>query len=329
MSTSHLLHTIWRLPVPALLSLPILALAGPGTFGVQIGDGIPTTYQAPPVAIEVYAGSQHNLVPFATGFLSGVSGTAASGSASASGWDDAGLQFGTAAASASGHVEIGKLGASESLSVSSTNAGADGWFTNLSQVRFDLKAQDDLQLSSATLAPGTLVDVRFTLTLSSQVTQQGDLFAGHGGVLVSLGFNDEGAPPLGLGIQDFTETGAPANRTVSTTISLLVGSTYRLTQQMEMSGYGLASGYGVTQAPMPVSWSLDVLADHTSYAYVDVLGDARLIAASGHDYALLAVPEPGTWALMLAGLGTMAGWVRRRGCGVGRSAGLCSGTAGR
>jgi hypothetical protein len=80
---------------------------------------------------------------------------------------------------------------------------------------------------------------------------------------------------------------------------------------------------------MPVSWSLDVLADHTSYAYVDVLGDARLITASGHDYALLAVPEPGTWALMLAGLGSLAGLGRRRRCGVGRSARLRSGTAGR
>jgi MYXO-CTERM domain-containing protein len=300
----------------ALLALSGLAQAAPSYFGVEIQDAIPTTYQAPSVAIETVSGDSHlpgyHLdTPFATGFLAGVSSTSASGSLSGSGWDMFGAQYGTAAASASGHAEIGQIGARESLSVSSTNTSpaAGSVFANHAEVGFRLYARDDLLLTSATLASGTIVDVQFTLTLNSQVTEQGDPSIGGGGVNAQLYFDAEGGPALGLAIFD-GDAGAPALRTVTQTISLRVGSTYRLVQRLDVSGLGDAWYTGGSLVPTPANWSLDVVADHTSYAFADVLGDASLIAASGHDYAS-PVPLPHSAALGLAGLGLLA-FVRRR-----------------
>jgi PEP-CTERM motif len=41
-------------------------------------------------------------------------------------------------------------------------------------------------------------------------------------------------------------------------------------------------------------------------------GEWSLLSDSGIDYTLLPVPEPGTWALWLAGLGVLAGRDLRR-----------------
>jgi MYXO-CTERM domain-containing protein len=305
------------LAAAALLALPTLALANPTYFGVEIQDGTPISYEVPPVAIEITSGSSrlpgYNVkVPFGTGFLTGVSSTSAAGSASGSGWDLWGAQFGTAAAAASGHAQIGRLGATESLSVSSTDTSpyAGPVFMNRAQVDFRLYAKDDLLLSSATLANGTPVDVRFTLTLGSQVTEQGDLSIGVGGLGAELYFDTERGPVLSLGIGD-TDAGAPALRTITQTMSLEVGSTYRLAQSLHVFGRADAWYTGSGPSPTPATWSLDVQADHTSYAFADVLGDARFIAASGHDYAS-PVPMPNSGALALAGLGVLAFIGRRR-----------------
>jgi len=303
----------------AWLALPGLAQAGPTYFGVEIADGIPTTYQAPPVALESIAGSPqepgyHLQQTFATGFLAGVAATSTSGSVSSSGWDLYGEQFGTASAAASGYAQIGRLGGAAHLSASSTDTSPilGPGYTNHAEARFSLIAQDDLLLTSATLASGTLVNVRFTLTLNSQVTELGDAAVGAGGVNARLYFNDEGGPPMSLSILD-TDAGAPALRTVTQTLPLRVGSTYRLFQSLDVFAMGNAWYTGIGPSPTPTSWSLDIQADHTAYGFADVLGDASFITASGHDYAFASqVPMPHSGALALAGIALMAFVSRRR-----------------
>jgi hypothetical protein len=303
-----------------LLALPTLAMADPSFFGVEIQDRIPAAgYLDPPVALDIIvSGSPDKNAPLATGFLTGVQATTASGSISGSGWDMYHAQYGTAAAAASGFAEIGRLGATASLSASSTDSSpypyAGDGFMNRAQVGFTLSAKDDLLVSSASLANGTPVDVRFTLTLNSQVTGLSNRAYGHGLVGAELTFDAEGGPTPWLNIGDST-SGAPALRTVTQTISLNVGSTYRLWQSLEVSGLGDASWTGNSSVlPGPASFSLDILADHTSYAFADVLGDATLVSASGHDYSFRApVPMPPSAALTLVGLCLLGVALRRSG----------------
>lgn len=70
---------------------------------------------------------------------------------------------------------------------------------------------------------------------------------------------------------------------------LLAGHHVDFSQTASLQGVQLLDADG---RPYAGAWSLD--------------------AASGIGYTLLPVPEPGTWALFLAGLGTVAGVARRR-----------------
>ena len=51
-----------------------------------------------------------------------------------------------------------------------------------------------------------------------------------------------------------------------------------------------------------------------SETHIDVshTAGATLVAESGHDYSISAVPGPATWLMLLAGLATPGALVRRR-----------------
>ena len=286
-----------RLTLAAALILPGFVSAQ--NFGARITG-----------TMQVNAGISNDSAPFGTGTLNGVASASASDSVLSEGLDRESAQFGHSTVSASANVAMGALGASAILSTSSTpqtNFSSGGYF-NRAEVSFSLSTFDDIVLQSSTLS---FVTVHFTLSLNSQVTETGDIALGSGNVLARLNF-DEGGPNLGLWAENNSESGSSG--VFSQDIQLEIGRHYGFSHSMSVGGIGEAS---LTQGGVPFSqnWALDISADHTSLAYIDVLGDATLISASGHDYtttSLAAVPEPETYAMMLAGLGLLGFVARRR-----------------
>jgi hypothetical protein len=292
-------------PITQLARLALAtALILPGFVNAQnYGVRINGTMQA-------YAGILNDSATFGTGTQNGVASASASDSVSSEGLDQGSAQYGRAAVSASANAAMGTLGASASLSASSTpqlTFSSNGYF-NRAEVGFSLSTFDDIVLQSSTLS---FVTVHFTLSLNSQVSETGDIALGSGNVLARLNF-DEGGPNLGLWAENNSESGSSG--VFSQDIQLQIGRHYGLSHYMSVGAIGEAS---LTQGGLTFfqTWTMDISADHTSHAFIDVLGDATLTSASGHDYtttSLAAVPEPETYAMLLAGL-CVVGFVARRG----------------
>lgn len=116
-------------------------------------------------------------------------------------------------------------------------------------------------------------------------------------------------------------------------LGVLAGGTESSARAVNMGGQVVGySFYGGSEAPHAMLWHNGIMLDLNSILAPDVvlagwvLSDASGINDSGaivgsaynvrtganHAYLLAPVPEPGTWALMLAGLGAMLMIVRRR-----------------
>jgi hypothetical protein len=300
----------------ALAAAPVLGQAQ--GFGVQIRSLLP--YTAPGgTAASIYARTGDCVGPvacadafsFETGFLSGVASAFKTGGVASSG--SVAGQFSQSTVSGSALASMGALGATANAHVSSTNTAVAGFFVDTALAGFQIDARDDIFLQSAQLPAGSMVNVRFTLTLDSSVLETGSLPTRSGNVGASLFFDTEGGSSPSLSINDGTQGGPPALRTVSTILLLQVGQTYSMVQRLGLSVAGTVQS---TLVPgfAPVDWTLNISADHTSHAYIDVLGNATLVAGSGHNYAS-PVPEPAGALLLLAGLGLVGAAVRRRQAG--------------
>ncbi len=210
--------------------LPVLASAQ--GFGVQIQSQ--TIYRTPALqAAALYARVGDcvvapcvDAVSFDTGVLSGVASTSKSGNAAISG--SLFGQFSRSEVSASAFAKLGSLGASAHAHTESSNTSVgSNFFVDEVQAIFTVRAFDEIRLQSASLAPGSAVDVRFSLTLDSSVVETATSPRNGGGVSASLHLNTEGPPDPGLNLFD-GPTNHPALRTVSAIVSLQLGQTYSL-----------------------------------------------------------------------------------------------------
>ena len=149
--------------------------------------------------------------------------------------------------------------------------------------------------ASASASMGALGGAASGRASSTNTSAGSDAFSN----IAWVGFNINTRDDIVLRIQDTTLSGPPHARLLSTVLHLQVGQTYTLQQSLEISALGNLAWTGLSGLT-PQSWAMDVSADHTSRAFVDVPGDATLLAASGHNYAS-AVPEPGTALMFLTG----------------------------
>ena len=296
----HSLAPVAALVLASTLAWPSLVHAQ--SYGVQIHSTL--IYTAPSgTAASIYARAGDCIVvactdalSFETGFLAGAAGTSASGSVSHSG--STGDSHGDAGVAGRAIVAMGAIGAGGLARLSATMPADDRPFASQALLGFIASTRDDIVLISSSLPIGATVDARFTLTLDSSVVQTGAFTGTSGGAWAVLDFDAEGGPNPNLSLSDTVAAGPPSLRTVSKVLHLRVGEHYAMRQSLELAATGLA---GWTGSPSSQNWALDIAADHTSLVFVDVLGDATLVSASGHDY-VSAVPEPSSVLMWLAGL---------------------------
>jgi hypothetical protein len=193
---------------------------------------------------------------------------------------------------------------------------ASSFFLAGGEVNMILGFSDEAEVQSDTLADGTPVTLTFLLTLEASAIHVTDVaIADPNGTGASarleVAVRDtesiQNLPVLGALVINSRGTVEPS-KTIQ--LSTAIGHRVELDAELFVSaGVDLDfAANGFSQA------TADVIADQTGELVFQPSGDVRLVADSGHDYA---VPEPGGPALLLASL---PAWLwRRRSSGRSRS----------
>lgn len=233
------------------------------------------------------------------------------------------IQLPNSAATSFVRGEIGSIGVRTSvdgIGAVSSRLGAHAEGTWYDQVYFDPFG----------FLPGEMVRVRVI-----QVVDIHELAAElDTGNYASSGIVSRFSAPLftadACGVAEFNLTGNPALGYCSPyqDKGLRVGRNFRIYDFDMAPGvnnlvYGrLSSASGLTSgnASLRAMGSASADAANTAHTYFQVLTPGvKLVSQSGHNYAapILAIPEPSSWAMLLAGFGIAGFALRRRVCATG------------
>ncbi len=301
-----------RALVPAALLLAATPAMAASTADVQVtgvslqlidlnpGDGI-----APSVSFSGGASRGESAISFTRPGSSGSENATFTGLAGAWSPGSVGVAggFGSAAASLSG----GGMPTGSSLSATGSATAPTGGFCLpgdtgfnncfAAQAGFSASVQPTGFSSSFTLSPGTLMVLTVDATLNASATGGGrtaqfnDFFFTNGdGASANLSLSVNGAGPTGSGLQSSSDS-----RFLSAFAFYDFGSGVFIPDSESFSGQLGVSFTNLSSGTLEGSFTMNLGVSGTAY------GDALL------------VPEPGAWALMLAGLAAVAGVARRRG----------------
>ena len=216
---------------------------------------------------------------------------------------------------ASTRANYGSLGALADVSVSNvTPLDFRGSSTHSRQVLAQAWSswEDNVSFVNTGAPSGTLVDVRVNLVVD--IENISALLTDYAATVASLSFTAHGstwclqASSPHLGCAASTLGGLQVGRNeISFDLQVMTGMTHNWVTYMQTSSVVETHAQFYT-----FDSSASVRAMNTAYSYYTVLTPGATMSwASGHDYSMPAIPEPSTYALMLAGLG-LVGWMGRK-----------------
>jgi len=176
---------------------------------------------------------------------------------------------------------------------------------------------DSLLVTSSTLALGTPVRMRFTHRLEMAISESQDLYGPYSSLSFSSGlvssasllWTNAASGTTGLNdafsYQSVTAQNTSENQYV---IDTVVGGTISVSYSMSASMHWMLE-QPTANIPDASRFTANIDAGNSGHIYFEALDPGVvLVADSGHDFAPPSpVPEPSAWALMLLGVGALAG----------------------
>lgn len=217
----------------------------------------------------------------------------------------------TSTSSVDGVLDYGVLKGNASAQVTVAAAGGTSGTFGSSSAQLALSASDTLTVTSDSLADGTDVSFDVLIVFDRMLDASGNFAFSSGRAAATIGQSgDPGSLTLQIvdSVPDaFGLGGAPFS--ISGVYDTTVGASFDLLFQMSLNVAANYDGPGsdlnsIATADASNSAYLYLIARDSSYGYT---------AASGSlNYAAQPVPEPETYAMMLAGLGLIGFAARRR-----------------
>ena len=226
----------------------------------------------------------------------------------------------SSSAGTTGTLSYGFLTATANGSVADSVGGNNSQISGSGLAQATLRMVDTLTVTSATLNAGDAVNISFELFLDSTVDATGQVVYSSSASAAFAIWEAEHAFDLVNGffpiqqgqLQNFTSTfGNTATnglQSVVVNFNTTVGASFDVSLGL---GAGVqAEYYQTTNSPLLSSQGS---ANGSAWFWVsNAGGDFALSSASGFDYTAAPVPEPETYAMLLAGLGLVGFAARRR-----------------
>jgi hypothetical protein len=217
--------------------------------------------------------------------------------------------LGVADATATAYAAPGLLrafaGSSTSTAVNPVNPSLPNFTGTSASSEVSASFSDRFVITSGTLPEGTVVQYQGILSLD---------FSSSGGSGAYLGFDwAVGSYDLFLNLPNGGQN-LPQQfdiwRHVPFTFSGRVGDAVDVSSRISISTFAHSGYWGNSYLGDAEHPFID--ASHTARMFLDpITPSITLVADSGHDYSVSAVPEPATWGLMVGGLAVLAGARRR------------------